>query len=65
MRGGATGERTWVALPPDIDAIRAADPALGREWRLAVRETLGALLGVWRIEGFTRDGRYALGRGRP
>ena len=30
-----------VAVPPDIEALRAADPALAQRWRVAVREVAG------------------------
>jgi predicted GNAT superfamily acetyltransferase len=35
--------RCWI--PGDILAIRRADPALARRWRLAVRDTLGRAVG--------------------
>lgn len=50
-------------LPADILAIRVADPALARAWRLALRETLGDALGDGcRVAGVTRDGCYLLRR---
>jgi predicted GNAT superfamily acetyltransferase len=48
-----------VAVPADIEAMRRRDPALAVEWRIAVRETLMALLaGEGRITGFDRAGWY-------
>lgn len=50
-----------VRVPADIEALRAADPGLGIAWRLAVRETLGALLDAgWVVTDFRRDGHYVL-----
>jgi predicted GNAT superfamily acetyltransferase len=48
-------------IPADIEALRAADPALGRAWRLALRHTLGVAIAA----GFTAvamspDGCYVL-----
>ncbi|MCW2529764.1 MAG: hypothetical protein JWM76_4624 [Pseudonocardiales bacterium] len=33
-----------VAVPRDVEALRRADPAQARQWRLAVRDVLGALM---------------------
>jgi predicted GNAT superfamily acetyltransferase len=50
-----------VAVPADVEALRARDPDLATRWRYAVREALcRALDGGHRITGFTRDGRYLL-----
>lgn len=62
VRAEVAGDRTWVALPGDIEALRRSDPDLARQWRVAVRETLGAILGDWVVDGFTPEGRYALRR---
>lgn len=52
-----------VTVPRDIEAIRRADPALGRQWRLAVRGALhDRLARDQRIVGFTADGAYLLER---
>jgi predicted GNAT superfamily acetyltransferase len=59
--------RLLVAVPTDLAALRADHPQAGREWRLAVRETLGTLMdeGVT-VTGFARDGWYVLTRaGEP
>ncbi|GCD98576.1 hypothetical protein EHYA_06287 [Embleya hyalina] len=39
------GEETvLVAVPPDIDLLRTRRPSVARDWRLALRESLGTLL---------------------
>jgi predicted GNAT superfamily acetyltransferase len=59
------GEATLLRcqVPQDIVSLRHADAGLGREWRLAVRATMGRAM----REGFvatsiTRDGWYVLER---
>ena len=37
---GWTARPSLVAVPRDIEALRAADPALAQRWRVAVREAL-------------------------
>jgi predicted GNAT superfamily acetyltransferase len=50
-----------VEVPADIDTVRRTDPGLAKEWRLAVRETLGGLLAEGgRVLGFHRG--YVVGR---
>jgi len=50
-----------VATPPDIEALRLADPAEAERWRYAVRDGLaGPLAEGWKIAGVTREGSYAL-----
>jgi predicted GNAT superfamily acetyltransferase len=62
--GSLDGEAVLVAVPPDVEKLRAADPAAAREWRLAVRSVLGSLLaGGARVAGFDRDGWYLVRRG--
>jgi predicted GNAT superfamily acetyltransferase len=52
-----------VQIPDDIVAVRTADPDLGRRWRMALRQTLGAALEEgYRADGITRDGWYVLRR---
>ncbi|MFI6813101.1 GNAT family N-acetyltransferase [Nonomuraea sp. NPDC050328] len=54
-----------VAMPEDILALRAADPATARRWRTAVREALlGAAACGHEIVDVTRDGWYVLCRER-
>ena len=67
---GATGgpeimrSRSRVLLcqvPDDIVALRSSNPALAREWRLAVRRALGGSLEKnYAITGATRSGWYVL-----
>ncbi|MFK0251143.1 hypothetical protein ACIQUM_41145 [Amycolatopsis azurea] len=60
------GEETvLVAIPPDIELLRTRRPSIARDWRLAVRETLGALLADGaRLTGFDRAAcGYVLTRG--
>ncbi|MFI6586756.1 hypothetical protein [Embleya sp. NPDC050493] len=40
----AGGETVLVAVPPDIDLLRVRQPTVARDWRLALRDTLGTLL---------------------
>lgn len=52
-----------IDLPDDIVAVRAAEPAAARAWRLRVREQLlDAFDRGYRITGFARSGGYALER---
>lgn len=61
--GPADGDAVRVALPEDVEALRRADPELGRRWRAAVREALGGRLETgWRVTGVTHDGAYAVAR---
>ncbi|WP_152649882.1 GNAT family N-acetyltransferase [Demequina globuliformis] len=49
-----------VAVPRDIESLRAHRPAAARAWRTAVREALGpAMRGGWTITSFT-DHHYVL-----
>ncbi|SDT48480.1 Predicted acetyltransferase, GNAT superfamily [Jiangella sp. DSM 45060] len=59
----ARAARVTVATPPDIEALRAADPVAARQWRGAMRDVLGELLGDGaRVTGFTRSGMYVVER---
>ncbi|WP_216094281.1 GNAT family N-acetyltransferase [Jiangella alba] len=59
----ARAARVTVATPPDIEALRAADPAAARQWRGAMRDVLGELIGDGaRVSGFTRSGTYVVER---
>lgn len=52
-----------VATPPDIEALRVRDPNRAREWRLAMRETLGELMSTGgKVVGFTSEGHYIVTR---
>ncbi|MEV8420813.1 hypothetical protein [Streptomyces niveus] len=61
-----TDDRTvLVAVPPDIDRLRAEQPSVAREWRLALRDVLGSLLADGaRLVDFDRTAcGYVLTRG--
>ena len=63
--GASTARPSLVAVPADIEALRAADPALAQRWRVAVREALAALVADGgRITGFDRAGWYVVRRDR-
>lgn len=48
-------------VPEDILAVRRANPALARDWRLALRRALGdSMARGYRIKGATRSGWYVL-----
>lgn len=69
VRASATPETDGtllVRVPADIETLRRRGPALAREWRLAVRETLGTLMcrGAT-VVGVTRDGWYVLQQTSP
>lgn len=55
-----------VAVPTDIEAVRARDPGLGRAWRVALREVWQGLMAEGaRVVGFDRAGWYVMSRQRP
>lgn len=61
--GRLDGATSLVAVPRDIAALRAADPAMARRWRIAVRDALTGLVGRGgRIDGFDRAGWYVVRR---
>jgi predicted GNAT superfamily acetyltransferase len=63
--GRLDGTTSLVAVPRDIAAIRAGDPALALRWRIAVREVLSALVADGgRVDGFDRSGHYVVRRDR-
>lgn len=56
-----------LRIPADIVAIRQGNPELARDWRLALRRTLGAALAIdgdqgYQMGGVTRSGCYVLYR---
>jgi predicted GNAT superfamily acetyltransferase len=67
-RGRWDSQRVVVKVPPDVEAMRREAPDLAREWRLVLRETLGAAMASGaRVAGFRRDEGYvveAAGDGR-
>jgi len=59
----AEAETMVLQVPRDIEALRLVDPGLAREWRRALRDTLGsAMARGWRVVGFDRDGWYIVTR---
>ena len=59
--GSTDGATVLVAVPPDVEKLRLADPAMARRWRRAVRSVLGRLLAEGaRVAGFNRDGWYVV-----
>jgi len=61
--GDADAATVLVAVPADIEAMRAEDPARSAAWRLAIRRTLGALLADGAVvRGFDRAGWYIIDR---
>jgi predicted GNAT superfamily acetyltransferase len=61
--GDSDADTVLIAIPADIESMRTQDPAKATAWRLAVRESLGALLDEGAVvRGFDRDGWYILDR---
>ncbi|GAB2971704.1 GNAT family N-acetyltransferase [Amycolatopsis acidiphila] len=61
--GSSRGRRLLVAVPNDVEKLRAADPGRAKEWRVAVREALVAPLAEGaRITGFDKSGWYLVTR---
>jgi predicted GNAT superfamily acetyltransferase len=67
VRPGVPGRPWLVAVPPDVEGLRARDPELAARWRVAVRGALaGALAGGGRVRAFAREGWYVVdGAGDP
>ncbi|HZM82956.1 MAG TPA: hypothetical protein VFC19_45145 [Candidatus Limnocylindrales bacterium] len=58
-------ETLLVAVPRDVETLRAKDPALARRWRSALRKVLWPLMdGGARITGFDKAGWYIVRRAR-
>jgi predicted GNAT superfamily acetyltransferase len=56
---GTAAPRSTIALPPDIDALRATNPELAAHWRFAVRDAIeGAYASAARIVGFNPTEGY-------
>jgi predicted GNAT superfamily acetyltransferase len=65
VRYPPSGDVILCEVPPDIVSLRHARPERAREWRLALRETLGRALregGI--VRTMTRSGWYVVERGR-
>jgi predicted GNAT superfamily acetyltransferase len=55
------GETVLVPLPDDVVSLRRVDPALGLQWRLAVREALTSSFATGlRVSAVTSAGAYVL-----
>lgn len=62
--GRRVGRALTVAVPLDVERLRATDSELAVRWRMAVREAMmDALHYGYRIAGVSRDGRYLLEAG--
>jgi len=63
VAGCLDGRVSLVAVPRDIEALRISNPELALQWRIALRESLEALMADGaQITGFDRAGRYVLRR---
>jgi len=63
VSGSLAGERLLVGIPSDIEALRASDPESAKQWRVAVREVLGAVLADGgQVAGFDKSGWFVLTR---
>jgi predicted GNAT superfamily acetyltransferase len=61
VTGRSDAATLLVAVPPDVAALRGANPGGAKDWRLAVREVLGGLLAAGaRVTGFDRAGWYVV-----
>jgi predicted GNAT superfamily acetyltransferase len=50
-----------VQVPADVEGLRRTDPAVAREWRLAVRDVLGELVeNGAKVIGFSQAGWYVV-----
>jgi len=59
----ASATAVTVAVPSDIEAMRADDPVTAKAWRAALRDTLPTLLAAgWRVRGFDSSTGYYLER---
>jgi predicted GNAT superfamily acetyltransferase len=63
VAGSTDGQRLLVAVPADIERLRVSDPGCAKDWRIAVRESLGGLMADGaRVTGFDQAGWYVLQR---
>jgi predicted GNAT superfamily acetyltransferase len=61
VAGSTDGDILMVAVPPDVEALRASDSARAKRWRCALREVLAPLMaGGARVIGFDKTGSYVL-----
>ncbi|GAA3474483.1 hypothetical protein GCM10018965_090360 [Nonomuraea roseola] len=60
------GSPLLVAVPEDVEALRASDLALATRWRLAVRDAIRmALADGYTVEGLSSEGSYVLTSSSP
>lgn len=63
LPGRLDGRVSLVAVPRDIEGLRMTDPALAQRWRVALRDSLGALVADGaQITGFDKEGWYVVRR---
>lgn len=63
VRGDLDADAVLIAVPSDIEGMRQDDPAKSAAWRLAIRQTLGALIAEGAtVRGFDRAGWYIVDR---
>lgn len=61
--GAVDGDVVLCRIPRDIVDLRKSQPEVAREWRVALRSTLGAAISMgYVVSGMTRFGWYVLGR---
>ncbi|MCS7475642.1 GNAT family N-acetyltransferase [Umezawaea endophytica] len=61
--GRLDGTTSLVAVPRDVERLRATDPEMARRWRAAVRAVLTGLIeDGGRVDGFDRAGWYVVRR---
>ncbi|MEV5969420.1 GNAT family N-acetyltransferase [Streptomyces sp. NPDC051921] len=64
--GPTDAHTVLIDLPDDIESLRRTDPGVARDWRLAVRHTLGGLLAEGaRVAGFHDRRSYVIHRTTP
>jgi predicted GNAT superfamily acetyltransferase len=63
VAGPLHGSTVLVAVPPDIETLRLADPDRAKQWRIAVRDVLATLMADGaRVTGFDKAGWYIVTR---
>ncbi len=64
VRGASSARVLVCQVPDDIVAMRRSQPALARQWRMALRDALGgAMERGYAVKGATRTGWYVLESG--
>lgn len=58
---GSDPPRLSIAVPMDVEALRAADPVTAARWRAVVRHALGTLMDLgWRVADVSQDAGYLM-----